>query len=96
MSTLSYSKSNLAVINRLRLEREGLCMSYRKGDVVNVDGFAVQQVITQDHEGDQIDVIEEDEYGAVDVTDSSLEDGVVRNIISESDIEEKVDEVSLE
>lgn len=71
-------------------------MAYEKGDIVEVVGFSYPQVITQDQEGDQIDVIEDGEYGSVDASGSSYEDGIVRNIISESDIKNKIDETTLQ
>lgn len=71
-------------------------MPYDKGDVVSVKNKDQNQVITQDHEGDQIDVIHTDEYGSVRVSQSSYVDGEVYNIIAEDDILEKVDEVELE
>lgn len=71
-------------------------MGYRKGDVVTVEGFSSNQVITQNPEGDNIDVIGDGELGSVAKSNGNIEEGVVRNIIPEEDIIEKVDEIELE
>jgi hypothetical protein len=71
-------------------------MGYRKGDVVTVRGFESNQVITQNPEGDNIDVIEDGELGSMAESNSTIKDGEVQNIISEEDIIEKVSEIELE
>lgn len=68
---------------------------YDKGDVVKVNGYDSEQVITQDHEGDAIDVIHENEYGSVSIDAAKHTEGIVRNVFHEDDVIEKVDTVEL-